>query len=146
MSSHTTNLAAFVEAASSASHLITRAYFGLVAIELVLKESVALKDHNVPSALNKFASRYAVGPLSGCKIRLNALATKLQNDLTRIVAQGMDGNPRRIPAASYPYLRYVRLDSDGWGKPASTLAEMEALASTVAEIRAYLRQKFDKKL
>lgn len=146
MSSHTTNLEAFVEAASVAKHPLTRAYFGLVAIELVLKEATGLKDHNVPSALNKFANRYAVGHLAGCKIKLNVLAVSLQNDLVRIAAQGADGLPCSVPVASYPYLRYARLESDGWDSPSSTLEDVEQLATTVDQIRAYLRKKFSKNL
>lgn len=71
MSQHTTNIRAFVAAAASSADQTVKAYCGMVAIELVLKQSTGLTDHNVPSALNIFAQRFAIDHHRGCKVRLN---------------------------------------------------------------------------
>jgi hypothetical protein len=121
-------------------------YLGLVAIELVLKHSTGLKNHNVPAALNKFAHMFATTHKVGCKVRLNAMATQLANDLAAVSVQGTDGSPRFAPIDSYPYLRYVRYDVDGWDIPFTTAAQADALLVTVTGIRSYLKTRFQKNL
>lgn len=146
MSQHTTNIHAFVAAANSSVDEVIKAYCGMVAIELVLKQSTGLTDHNVPSALNIFAHRFAVGHLQGCKIRLDALSVQLKNALKAISVQGKDGMARYAPAESYPYIRYTRLAVDGWPAPVTTNEQVDALASAVGGTRAYLKDKFQKPL
>ena len=100
----------------------------------------------MPAALNKFGQRFAIGHLSGCRVRLNALATKLSNAIKAICVQGKDGQPCFAPSESYPYLRYVRHAKDDWLAPVTEDAELDALVKSVKEVRAYLADKFKKPL
>lgn len=122
------------------------AYCGMVAVELVLKQSTGLTDHNVPSALNVFAHQFAVGHQRGCKIRLHALSAQLSNALKAISVQGKDGGARFAPAESYPYIRYTRHAADGWPAPATTQQQVKVLADIVISTRSYLATKFQKSL
>lgn len=146
MTQHTTNIRAFIHAAESSTDMTVKAYCGMVAIELVLKESTGLKDHNVPAALNAFAHKFAVGNLQGCKIRMNALATQMSNSLKAISVQGIDGLPRFAPAESYPYIRYTRHVADGWPTPNTTEEQVKAFCNVVVSTRFYLAEKFKKAL
>lgn len=145
MSQHTTNIRAFAAAASSTDHVV-RAYCGLVAIELVLKQATGLTDHNVPSALNVFAHRFAIDNLRGCKVRLTALSVQLSNALKAISVQGKDGVARFAPAECYPYIRYTRHATDGWSAPVTTQEQAKMLADAVGSTRSYLATKFQKSL
>lgn len=146
MSEHTTNIRAFVTAAASSADQMIKAYCGMVAIELVLKQATGLTDHNVPSALNVFAHRHAVGNLRGCKVRLTALSVQLSNALKAISVQGKDGAARFAPAESYPYIRYTRHATDGWPAPSTTDEQVKALAILVSSTQSYLATKFQKSL
>lgn len=146
MNQHTTNIRAFVAAAASSSDQMVSAYCGMVAIELVLKQATGLTDHNIPGALNAFAQRFAVGNLSGCKVRLNALSAQLSNAIRAISVQGKDGVARFAPAECYPYIRYTRHAIDGWPAPHTTREQMEQLTKLVGSTRSYLTTKFQKSL
>lgn len=146
MSQHTTNIRAFVVAATSSADEIVKAYCGMVAIELVLKQATGLTDHNIPGALNVFAHQFAVGNQRGCKVRLNALSVQLSNALKAISVQGKDGVARFAPAESYPYIRYTRHVTDGWSAPATTLEQVKTLSNLVGSTRSYLATKFQKSL
>lgn len=146
MTQHTTNIRAFVAAAASSADEMVRAYCGMVAIELVLKQATGLTDHNVPAALNAFAHHFAVGNRKGCKVRLNALSVQLSNALQAISVQGKDGVARFAPAASYPYIRYTRHVTDGWPAPSTTHEQVKTLANLVSGIQSYLATKFEKSL
>jgi len=146
VSKHTSNIRAFVTTAGMSTDEMVKAYCGMVAIELVLKEATGLKDHNVPAALNLFAHKFAVGNLSGCKIKLNALSTQLSNALKAISVQGKDSQPRYAPAESYPYIRYTRHGADGWSMPVTTQEQVKALSAAVSGTRTYLKTKFSKML
>jgi hypothetical protein len=146
MTSYTSNVKAFVESARASSDPITKAYFGMVAIELILKESTGLRSHDVPGAIIDFANRYAVKKLSGCKVRLSSLSTQLSNDLAQIITNDKNRSPSITPSHCYPYLRYTRHQLDGWPVPVTTVAQAQKLASTVSQVQAYLREKFNKDL
>jgi len=146
MSQHTTNIRAFVAAAAASGDHTLRAYCGMVAIELVLKQATGLTGHNIPCALNIFAHRFAVDRQRGCKVRLNALSAQLSNALKAISVQGKDGVARFAPAESYPYIRYTRLVTDGWPAPSTTQEQMKTLADLVCSTQSYLATKFQKPL
>lgn len=146
MSQHTTNIRAFVAAATTSTDEMIRAYCGMVAIELVLKQATGLTDHNLPGALNVFAHRFAVGNQRGCKLRLTALSAQLSNALKAISVQGKDGVARFAPAESYPYIRYTRHAADGWPAPSTTQEQVKTLADLVSSTRSYLATKFQKSL
>lgn len=137
-----TNAKAFLAASRAAGEDFLRAYLGLVAIELALKGSIQMSDHNVPDALGRFANRFAVGPKRGCKVRLDVLARQLKNDLTQITVQSKGNAPMLVPAASYPNLRYTRLQCDGWPSPCATPQQLTTLVQTVSAIHEYLSTKF----
>ena len=140
---HKTNIAAFINAAAQSSDEMVKAYCGLVALELVLKEKVGLVDHNVPSAVDRFGLIHAVDFKFGCRQRITAMANRLRTDLAAIAVQGKDGIGRQAPMESYPYIRYTRWDTDAWGAPETGIGQMTTLRNTVQEIRAYLKTKFD---
>lgn len=144
MSQFTTNVCAFVAAATSSPDEVVKAYCGMVAIELVLKQATGMTDHNVPAALNVFAHRFAVDHHRGCKVRLNALSAQLSNALKAMSVQGKDGVARFAPAESYPYIRYVRHVADGWPGPTTSQTEAKTLADLVGGTRSYLATKFQK--
>lgn len=139
---HTSNIQIFVEAANTSPHPLIRAYCGLVAVELVLKSEVGLKDHNVPAGLTKFRAARATGAKAIHAAVFNTMRMKLTNDLIAISSQKADGSPCAVPADSFPYLRYTRFDVDGWGIPSTTGGLVTALANTVDQLRAFLKQHF----
>lgn len=143
---HATNIAGFLAAARASADPLTQAYCGLVAIELVLKQEIPLGNHDVPSALKRFATRNAIGLKAGCKVRLDTLAVQLHNSIRAISVQGKDYAPRAAPGECYPYIRYARHAGDKWPDPSTSIQEAQALASIVVQIRSYLTSKFGKKL
>ena len=143
---HSTNITGFLAAAKSSTDPLTRAYCGLVAIELVLKQEVTLGNHNVPSAIKRFATKNAIGQKAGCKAKLDALAVQLHNSVRSISVQGKDYSPRFAPGESYPYIRYARHAGDNWPTPNTSVQQAEALALIVVQVRSYLASKFGKNL
>lgn len=146
MTKHTLNIKGFVDASKSIKDPIIKAYCGLVAVELVLKDAVGLKNHDVPAAIKKFALKFAIDEMYGCRSRLNSLSTQLSRELSAITTQGTDKVACSCPTSSYPYLRYVRHQVDGWPLPCTTTIQAQELASTVEQIQFYLRKKFNKSL
>jgi hypothetical protein len=135
---HTSNINAFILAATVKSPLV-QAYCGLVAIELVLKHEVALVDHNVCAALNRFRTQRAN---SSSAFGLIALTSQLQAAIVAIQVNGKDGLPRAAPYDSFPYIRYSRFDTDGWGEPHTLTGTIESLANIVQRLRLFLRTHF----
>jgi hypothetical protein len=138
---HASNIKAFATAAGSPDFLI-QSYCGLVAIELVIKQEVGLADHDVCYGLNKFCVQKAIGSRSWCSSFLLSLANQLRNDINAIQVNGKDGLPRAAPAGCYPYIRYTRIDNDGWPVPNTNDAALQALAKTVQQILSLLRRTF----
>lgn len=138
MSTHRSNAAWFANAATASPDYLTQAYFGLVAIELLLKSKTPLPSHDVPGGLDSFA----LLQVHNQKKNLNSLAKRLRNDIKAVVMHNKNGSPQAAPSHSYPYIRYARLDSDGWGVPNTTMSTLQALASTVAQTRLYLKTHF----
>lgn len=140
--SHKSNIQAFLAATKSTTDALSVAYCGLVAIELNLKALVDLRDHNVPAGIHRFRTKFAVGHKHGCGMVLSSLAAKLTNDIKRLHVQGKDGKPRAAPPDVYPYIRYTRIQGDGWDVPQTPLSDLAILVDTVGQIRNYLRTKF----
>lgn len=139
---HTTNIRQFAEASDSSSSSLLQAYLGLVAIELVLKAFVPLTNHDVCSGLVRYKNKYCVGAQQNKAMSLTAVTSRLRNDIQAICVNDRDGLPRYSPAESYPFLRYVRLDADGWFPPACKPEELTRLARTVQQARSLLRKNF----
>ncbi|NJI23704.1 hypothetical protein HA451_11675 [Aeromonas veronii] len=142
MSTHKESIKAFKSVAASSQNQIVKAYCGMVSIELVLKSTTGLKNHDVPAALRKFSHIYATGLKSGCKIKIDSLATQLSIALQNITVQGTDGKAKSTPMDSYPNIRYIRHSLDGWPAPVTAVDNIKNLSLLVEETRKYLFDKF----
>ncbi|WP_369914797.1 hypothetical protein AB8810_20580 [Xanthomonas sp. NCPPB 3005] len=126
---------------SAGAHHLKAAYCNLVAIELALKEFLGKINtrsnggHNVPDLLQQYAS--GAGP--GNAGNVNALATQLSGALNALWCQDRGGIAVNVPASCYPYLRYLRHNSDGWESDYSTDDDMQNLANIVSSTRALLK-------
>ena len=135
---HVKNTQIFIDAASASSSSLVKAYCGLVAIELTLKSVVDLGDHDVPSGLTRLNIKH---PTPG-GYNLLGLIVRLRNEIDSINVTGKIGERRTAPHTSYPFIRYTTFDSDGWAPPNTTEKEINALATTVARIRSYLKKHY----
>lgn len=140
---HSKNISAFLEAANNCSDDLVRIYCALVAVELALKHSVGLGDHNVPSGIDRVSLKMATGSKSGCRQRLTGMAARLRTDIAAIAVQSKTFTSRQAPAEIYPYLRYARIHGDGWGLPEASAQQLKTLLDTVNEVRIYLKTKFE---
>lgn len=138
---HKTNILAFIEAAKSTDALLS-AYCGLVAIELCMKSKVPLKDHNVCAGLEKFRHLQIGTSKAYSTVALTSMTNALRSAINNVRANDRNGNPRRVPAESYPYIRYTRIMEDGWPSPHSTLPELKDLADLVKQLRAFIKVHF----
>lgn len=138
---HSTNIQAFLTAANGQDPLL-QCYCGLVVLELVVKQEVGLSDHNVIHGLNKLRAAVALNEKSWTAAGFRALTNKLRTDLVAVYVNGSDGLPRTIPIESYPYIRYCRLATDGWPYPHTSSSELATLASTVQQVRTFLKAHF----
>lgn len=139
---HGTNTAYFVHAADNSTNSLITAYCGLVAIELVLKQEIGLTSHDVPSGINSFSIQKAIGGAASHAMVLSSFRVKLINDLKAIHVQHKCGYPIAAPITCYPYIRYTRIIGDGWGPPETPTSDVAALASTVNQIRLFLKKTF----
>jgi hypothetical protein len=138
---HSKNIQSFLSAANGPDPLL-RCYCGLVVLELVVKQEVGLSDHNVIHGLNKLRAAMAVNAKSWAAPALLTLTNKLRTDLVAVYVNGSNGLPRTIPVDSYPYIRYCRFDTDGWPSPHTTESNLATLASTVQQVRTFLKTHF----
>ena len=127
--------------AGTQPHELRLVYCSLVAIELALKEflgkihTTGNRGHNVPHLLQQFAG------VSGDAGTVSSLATQLSGALTALWSQNGNGSSKSVPHDNYPYLRYLRHESDGWGEDQSTDMEVQHLADVVKSTRALLRNE-----
>jgi hypothetical protein len=138
---HAANIKAFLGATTDQDPLV-RAYCGLVAIELVLKHEVGLKDHNVCAGLGTFRTLRAIGNKSWSATALISFADGLRRDIVGIHVNDKFGQPKTAPHDSFPYIRYVRFNGDGWPPPHALLGDITRLADTVQQLRIFLRTTF----
>lgn len=138
---HTTNISGFRAAAGSADPLIS-AYCGLVAIELALKQHVALGNHDVCSGLNKFRMLKAVDSRSWTGHILIGLTDRLRRDIQAISVNDKFGSAVAAPGHSFPFIRYTRCETDGWPAPFATFDQISTLADTVKQVRSLLKTPF----
>jgi hypothetical protein len=117
---------------------LTRAYCRCVALELALKEELALiggsgnGGHDVPSLLLQYANaKLALSPL---KAQVNVLAGQLSSRLSALWCQDRYGVPIKVKAKSYPFMRYLRHQSDGWLPQYSSDADVQSVEATVGAI------------
>lgn len=111
------------------------AYATLVALELFLKDHLTLyvasvpTSHDVPKLLKTLAG-HLEGKHSG---PISSLALQLSTKLANLWCKGKDGNAIPVPSSSYPYMRYLRHDSD-WDSSASTDEELNGVLSISKQI------------
>lgn len=123
---------------------LTRVYCRCVALELALKEELSLLSgrgnggHNVPALLQSFAGA-KLASSSPLKSHMSTLSGQLATRLSALWCQDQSGSATQVKAASYPYLRYLRHDSDGWALPRSSNADVQRLESTVNAIWVALK-------
>lgn len=139
---HRQNISQFVEAADRVSSPLLQAYLGLVALELVLKSLVPLTNHDVGSGLTRFKNIHCVGAKQRCAQTLTGMIARLRNDIQGICVNDRVGTARYSPVDSYPFIRYARLDGDGWPAPFCDVGDLPRLARSVQQVRAFLRKEF----
>lgn len=123
------------------------AYATLVALELFIKDYLALyppsvpATHDIPKLLKTLAGhlgkKYS-GPIL-------SMATQLSSKLSNLWCKGKDGNATPVPSHSYPYIRYLRHDSD-WDISASTDEELEGVLIISKQIIHTLHKATGEKL
>jgi hypothetical protein len=112
-------------------------YCRLVSIEMLLKDhlrqlgAAVRNSHDVPLMLANLAIR---APLQTAAI--NALNTALKANLARLWCEGRAGT-QTVPAASYPYIRYIRHDSE-YASHCSPETDIQDLESLTQQIQALL--------
>lgn len=115
------------------------AYATLVALELFLKDHLTRyvvsvpNSHDVPNLLKTLA-RHLDKKHSGT---ISSVASQLSTKLANLWCRGKDGIATPVPSNSYPYMRYLRHDSD-WSSSASTDAELNAVLSISKQIMQVL--------
>lgn len=138
---YSTNSSNFISAADNSADDLIKAYCGLVAIELALKREISLSSHNIPTGMDSFKNQKLLpaSPLIG---QLTNLRLKLIHDLAAIHVQDKNGCAISAPSKSYPYIRYTRIQGDGWGTPETPPNLVTTLADTVGQIRSFFRSNF----
>lgn len=113
-------------------------YCRLVALELALKEALGFLTtgsnggHDVPSLLHSFASTRL--PASPHRAQLLALVLQLRAAISSLWCQGKGGAPVRARENCYPYIRYLRHQTDGWNPEFSGDADVDRLGSVVSAV------------
>lgn len=117
------------------------AYCSCVLLELSIKQHLGMvsagsnSGHNLPYLVQRLGlihSRYR--PVC------NALQMQLGDALRNLHSQGKNGAPRPVPSDSYPYIRYLRHNSD-WIPPSSSDADITALNGLLGRIISLIRNQ-----
>ena len=98
-------------------------------------------NHDIPKLLKTLAGHLGVkysGPILSMALQLS---TKLAN----LWCKGKDGNATPLPSHSYPYMRYLRHDSD-WESSASTDEELDGVLLISKQIIHTLHKATGEKL
>jgi hypothetical protein len=125
---------------SAGTTLLSAAYLRLVGIELLLKEKLPPgavnhnNGHDIPTLLHTFAS----GLPHPHSASLQALSVPLANGIANLWCEGFNGH-RAVPARSYPYMRYLRHDSE-WSAPNSPDSDIQTLLVVIQQIQHQLTQ------
>jgi hypothetical protein len=114
------------------------AYCRLVTVELILKEHLRAKgirfreSHDIPTMLQLLANSTTGSQTA----TVNSLRTALMTRLMALWCNGLRGI-QKVPATSYPYIRYVRHASD-YTVDFSEEPEIEALENLIQQIQTTL--------
>lgn len=139
---YTYNRAAFRSVCDTPGvHPLADAYCTCVLLELSLKQYLTstgpLVDHghDLPTLLQRVGLKH-----TRYTFACNALQRQIADALRSLRSQAKDGSPCSIPSRSYPYLRYLRHDSD-WPAPSSSDAEISALNGLLKRALDLLRKQ-----
>ena len=142
--SYAYNKATFRSArASAGAPALLRIYCSLVVMELGLKEYLGLMNtpqnagHDVPRLLTLFQVQLPATNYS--RVMLGVKITQMRGRMSKMYCQGKDGNCQFLPAESYPYLRYVRHDSD-WPNSNCADADIDSLGTVVEDVFSFLKR------
>jgi len=134
------NINAFRLTGSTGFSPLLTAYSLLVCIELFLKERLpagtvnSKNGHDVPVLLHMFAAN--LQPPHQASIQ--ALSVTLGNSIGVLWSEGLSGSTK-IPSRSYPYMRYLRHQSE-WPAPHSSDGDLHSLQAIVGQVHFQLAQ------
>ena len=134
MAGYTYNRQSFTGAPTA----LAAVYCRCVVLELALKEELQLigstgnGGHNVPVLLHSFANTKLGTSVLGDQVR--NLSGQLGTRLSALWCQDRNGGAIKVKANSYPYLRYLRHQTDGWSTPSSSDADLQMLDTTVSAV------------
>jgi len=117
------------------------AYCSCILLELSIKQHLGMvsagsnSGHNLPYLVQRLGLTY-----SRYRPLCSALQMQLGDALRNLHSQGKDGAPRAIPSDSYPYIRYLRHNSD-WAAPSSSDADIMALNGLLNRIISLIRNQ-----
>lgn len=123
---------------SSTNELLI-AYCTLVECELILKGLLAghtskRDGHNIPKMLHRIGTHRLIN-----RGLANVIKSKLERSLSSLWCQSKDGNAVHVPSDNYPYIRYIRHDSD-WTSDATTDAQIKVLREAAQHLRNAIRR------
>jgi hypothetical protein len=123
---------------TSTSSALLSAYVRLVSIEMILINHLRYigclvkNSHDVPDLLDELKAYLTGSELSV----LTSLETQLLSAMGRLWCQGKS-KIAPCPRHSYPYIRYVRIDSD-FPTECSTHADVEDFESVAQQLQMFL--------
>jgi hypothetical protein len=135
----TTNIQEFQAFPGSA---LVESYLILIAIELALKDRGAKSGdgHDVPGLLTSLLQFPKISKHPKLPGELTSYIAQLRSSLQAIWCTDQDGNPKKVPSNSYPYLRYCRCYSEWNGNKETKTADILTLNATCKSLRDFLRR------
>lgn len=128
---------------SKGSSELLRAYCQLIVIELALKHSgipgIGYGGHNLPNLLQLLQTAVDQNAYPNVTSSLNSFVIRLKNDLQNIWCIHKDGSTNKVPAYSYPHMRYARLTGDWAGIAETPNSDITGLLNTATDIANFLR-------
>lgn len=125
----------------STSSPLVRAYSKLVAIELALVSVQPIYSHNVPAKLSNYARIKRRSVYTSHSSSLQSLLPKIIINIkpSRPIPATWSAIIGKVPASSYPFMRYTRFQSDYPGQPCVNTNDLFTLNSTLDKIIVDLR-------
>lgn len=126
---------------TSTSSPLVRAYSKLVAIELALVSVQPIYSHNVPAKLSNYARIKNRSVYTSHSSSLQSLLPKIIINIKppRPVPATWSAIIGKVPASSYPFMRYTRFQSDYPGQQCVNTNDLFTLNSTLDKIIVDLR-------
>lgn len=131
------NLVAFM--ASRGGDPLVNSYLMLIGFELALKNAgyIAARGHDVPEMLVVASRKGGLSPaIAG---QLKSQSSKLKAKLSILFCQGRAGNSQKVPAHSYPYIRYCRYVGDWNGVQENSRQDFYELELFCRQLVSFLK-------